>query len=90
MKQSELIKTISEQTDINENRIYDVIKAFKETLFTTLKANEPVIIEGLGKFYATDYKEREIITPQGLRIHKEACKSPRFKTSAVFRDYLNN
>lgn len=89
MKQSELIKTISKKTHINEDAVKDVVQVFKKMIYDTLKNEETVIIEGLGKFYSKEYQGRTIVTPQGIKVNKKSCRSPRFKPSKNLKDYIN-
>lgn len=88
MTQSELIKEIAHYCDMTESRVNDVISELKNQVTVNLMHNEAVYLDGLGKFYVTDYKERTITTPQKIQVKLDARKSPRFKPSRKLKKSL--
>ena len=55
-----------------------------------MKAGEDVRIRTFGTFYNQQRKAREVRNPQdGTKIQVPAKRYPRFRSSKVFREFIN-
>lgn len=88
MNKKDFIKKTARACDMSEARTREVISAFTEIVSQELREGGTVKLDGFGKFYTTDYKGRQVKSPQGNLIQIKDRKSPRFKPSSKLKQQI--
>jgi len=84
-----LAKVIAKDLNMEQEQVFQVIKAFKKEVIIALRDNDVVRLQGLGKFHI----ERQMALPGNPRTGETrstpAKKYLRFKASSVGNKRLN-
>ncbi|MBQ3565154.1 MAG: HU family DNA-binding protein [Alphaproteobacteria bacterium] len=87
MNKAELVKAISEKSDLTAKNAEKFLDSFVEIIVDTVKKGEEVNLISFGSFFVTDREER---TGRNFRtgtpIHIPASKAVRFKAGKGLRD----
>lgn len=87
MNKSELVKAISEKSDLTAKNAEKFLDSFVEIIIDTVKKGEEVNLISFGSFFVTDREER---TGRNFRtgalIQIPASKAVRFKAGKGLRD----
>ncbi|MBQ3564939.1 MAG: HU family DNA-binding protein [Alphaproteobacteria bacterium] len=87
MNKAELIRAISEKSDLTAKNAEKFLDSFVEIIIDTVKKGEEVNLIGFGSFFVTDREER---TGRNFRtgslIQIPASKAVRFKAGKGLRD----
>lgn len=87
MNKAELVKAISEKSDLTAKNAEKFLDSFVEIIIDTVKKGEEVNLVGFGSFFVTDREER---TGRNFRtgalIQIPASKAVRFKAGKGLRD----
>jgi DNA-binding protein HU-beta len=87
VNKSELIAAIAERTNQSKRAVEDVLDEFIDTVGTTVKKGEKVILTGFGTFERRSRSARQALNPQtGERIRVKAKKVPAFKPGSLFKE----
>ena len=90
MNKSDVIKVISDKTNITEADCRRVSEAFIETIAEALKAGDTVTFAGFGHFRAKQRAAKEGLHPKtGERIKIDGRCVPTFKASKTFVGVMN-
>lgn len=88
MTRHEFIKRLAKNSRISEALSNEIINNLTQIIAQELIRGEAVNIRGFGKFYTTEYKGRDVISPQGEKIAIKGRISPRFKPSKNLKALL--
>lgn len=88
MKKNDLIKMTAKRCEMPEARTREVVKALIDVIGIALKDRETVTLNGLGRFYTTNYKARQIKSPQGNICDVPEHIAPRFKPSKKLKQII--
>lgn len=90
MNKTELVKAISEKSDLTAKNAEKFLDSFVEIIIDTVKKGEEVNLIGFGSFFVTDRDER---TGRNFRtgalIQIPASKGVRFKAGKGLRDCVS-
>lgn len=90
MIKSELIRDISQETNIPASTVTKVIDLAIDTIINQVVAGETVSIKNFGTFVSVNRAERNGRNPKtGTPLIIEARKVPRFKAGKFFKDAVN-
>ena len=90
MTKAELVKEVSNKTNLTKKKAEEVINATFETISQALAKGERLHIPAFGVFYVKERKERTGINPQtGEKITIPAKKVATFKVSKALESKLN-
>ena len=91
MNKSELIDEIATKADLSKAKAKAALEAFLESVTTSLKKEEDVLLVGFGTFKVSHRKERMGRNPQnGQEIKIPASKVPIFSAGKSLKDVVNN
>lgn len=89
MNKAELIKSMSEKTNLTKKELEKFIKAFLNTITETLAKGEKVQLVGFGTFEIRKRAAKKGRNPQtGKEIKIAARKVPVFKAGKTFRSLV--
>jgi DNA-binding protein HU-beta len=90
LTKADIINIIAEGTGLTKVETSAVVDGFIATLSYTLKKGESVEFRGFGTFKVVERKARVGRNPKtGEEIHIPRRKSPVFRCSKDFRNYIN-
>ena len=90
MNKKELIKAISERTDITQKEVDIVLSEFQDVVKEELAKGEKVQLVGFGTFEVTERGERMGRNPKtGEEMLIKSSKSPKFKAGKALKDAVN-
>ena len=90
MNKSDVIKVISDKTNITEADCRRVSEAFIETIAQALRAGDTITFAGFGCFKAKQRASKEGLHPKtGERIKISGRCVPTFKASKTFVNLMN-
>ena len=90
MNKSDVIKAISDKTNITEAECRRVAEAFIEAIADALKGGDTVTFAGFGHFRAKQRASKEGLHPKtGERIKIDGRCVPTFKASKTFVAVMN-
>jgi DNA-binding protein HU-beta len=91
MNKSDLIKSISEKSDITRADAEKALNAFVESVEEALVNGDKVQLVGFGSFEVRERAERKGRNPQTKEeIMIKASKAPVFKVGKALKDMVNN
>jgi DNA-binding protein HU-beta len=86
MNKNGLVKAISEELNITQKSAGLAVKAIVETIISTTRNGDSVVLSGFGTFKAVTRKGRKGRNPQtGGSVMIPSHKSPKFIASKVFK-----
>ncbi len=90
MNKQELVKAISEKTNMTQKDVSSVLGSFEEVVKETLAKSDKVQLIGFGTFEAKKRAERKGFNPQNPKekITIPAMTVPTFKAGKAFKDAL--
>jgi len=87
---ADLVNAIAEKTGFSKTDSEKALKAFIESVTTTLKQGDKVALVGFGTFLVGERAARTGKNPQtGAKIKIPAAKSPKFKAGKALKDAVN-
>ena len=87
MNKKELVSAIAENCGSTQAQAGEFVNAFCETVVSSLKDGNDVIMPGFGKFIAKHRPEREMRNPAtGKMMMAKAKTSAQFKPSVGLKD----
>ena len=87
MNKSELVKAISEKSDLTAKNAEKFLDSFVEIIIDTVKKGKEVNLISFGSFFVTDREERTGRNfRKGALIQIPASKAVRFKAGKGLRD----
>ena len=87
MKNNELVKEISERTNLTRIECEKVINAFRDIVIETVSNGEDIMIKGFVSFEITERKGRDGYNPYTGKIQKLApVKTVKCKVSKPIKD----
>lgn len=90
MNKGDLVRALSEKTDLTQKDVAAVLDAFIAVTTKTLQAGKEVAIAGFGKFVVRKRAARTSINPRTkVAIKVPACKAPAFKSGKTLKDAVN-
>jgi DNA-binding protein HU-beta len=90
VNKSELVNSISNSTDITKVAAEKVLDCFMQSIETTLKNDEKVVLVGFGTFLVSKRSARKGRNPQtGKEIQIPAKKIPKFKAGSKLSEVVN-
>ena len=88
---SNIIKSISQNTDLDKAESAQTFEILLEIIKSTLESGEDLMISGFGKFEVKDKKQRRGRNPEtGNAMILDARRVVTFKCSDKLRKKLNN
>lgn len=91
MNKSELIDAVADSADISKAEAGRVIDAMIETITSSLKKDDPVVLVGFGTFATKNRAARTGRNPQtGAPIQISAARVPSFKAGKALKDAVNS
>ena len=91
MNKSELIKALSEQSNIQIDEATIVVNTFVDAMKTSMINGDRVEIRGFGSFKVKEYEGYSGRNPRtGKHVEVESKKLPCFRPGKELKDYLNN
>lgn len=89
MKKEDLIKTVTEATQLNKKDVESVVEATFEKITAALANGDNVKIVGFGNFEVRDRAARKGRNPQtGEEMDIPASKAPAFKAAKKLKDIV--
>jgi DNA-binding protein HU-beta len=86
MTKQELVKALSQKTNITEIQAIAVIDAFIDQIKEQLSQGEKVTISGFGSFVLSQHKAKTFVNPKtGIAHELPERVLPHFKAGGVFR-----
>ena len=90
MNKTELIDKIAESADISKASAARALDAALDSITTSLRQSDPVVLVGFGTFTVKDRAARTGRNPQtGAAIEIKAARVPGFKAGKALKDALN-
>ena len=90
MNKTELIKSVSNQTQLPNATVEAVVNATLETISKTLATRETISMVGFGTFSLRDRPERVARNPRtGEDVFVPATSIPTFKPGKTLKDEVN-
>jgi DNA-binding protein HU-beta len=90
VKKSELVAALANTSGITQKDVSKVLEAFIETVGTTLKKGEEIILVGFGIFKVSERKARAGRNPKtGATIEIKASKLPIFKAGKSLKETVS-
>lgn len=91
MNKTELIKAVTEKTEVSKKDVTAVVECLLECITEALASGEPVKLAGFGNFEARKTNARVGRNPQtGEEIDIPAGKKPAFKAAKALKEIVNN
>ncbi len=91
MNKSELIKSLSEQTNISIDEATLVVNTFVDNMKNALLEGDHVEIRGFGSFKVKEYGAYAGRNPRtGQKVEVEAKRLPFFRAGKELKEYLND
>lgn len=88
MNKQELIDRIAEKTGQTKTAAAVTLDATLEAIQEAIIAGQDVKLKGFGRFFAREYKPREIQAPTHEKIYVEGHLLPCFKAGKAFKEAL--
>jgi len=90
VNKTELIDKIAESADISKASAARALDAALDSITTSLRQSDPVVLVGFGTFTVKDRAARTGRNPQtGAAIEIKAARVPGFKAGKALKDALN-
>lgn len=91
MNKSELIKSLSEQTNISIDEATLVVNTFVDNMKNALLEGEHVEIRGFGSFKVKEYGAYAGRNPRtGQKVEVESKRLPFFRAGKELKEFLND
>ena len=92
MNKAELAQVLAEKLNIAKKQGEDMLNAFVDTVTSTLKKGEEVVLTGFGAFSVKARAARTGVNPQNPteKIQIPTVKVPKFKAGKSLKDALKN
>ncbi len=91
MNKSELIKTLSEQSNISAEEATLVVNTFVDSMKNALLDGDHVEIRGFGSFKVKEYGSYAGRNPRtGEKVKVESKRLPFFRAGKELKEYLNS
>ncbi len=91
MNKSELIKSLSEQTNISMDEATLVVNTFVDSMKNALLEGDHVEIRGFGSFKVKEYGAYAGRNPRtGQKVEVEAKRLPFFRAGKELKEFLND
>ena len=91
MNKSELIKSLSEQTNISIDEATLVVNTFVDNMKNALLEGDHVEIRGFGSFKVKEYGAYAGRNPRtGLKVEVESKRLPFFRAGKELKEFLND
>lgn len=91
MNKSELIKSLSEQTNISIDEATLVVNTFVDSMKNALLEGDHVEIRGFGSFKVKEYGAYAGRNPRtGQKVEVEAKRLPFFRAGKELKEFLND
>ncbi|MDR0288005.1 MAG: HU family DNA-binding protein [Clostridiales bacterium] len=90
MNKNDLVNAVAEKTGLSKKLSTSAIEAVIDSISTTLKKGDKVVLVGFGTFEVRDRAAREGINPlTKKKISIPASKAPAFKAGKSLKDAVN-
>lgn len=90
MNKAELVKSISDKTNVTQKDVESIVNTFMDVVKDALCDGDKVQLVGFGTFEVADRAERTGKNPQtGEPMTIAACKAPKFKAGKAFKEVVN-
>lgn len=91
MTKTDLVNAIAEDTEWTKKDSEIAINAVIKAITNALVAGEKLSIVGFGSFEVVERAERQARNPKnGNAILVHACKVPKFRSSKILKELVNN
>ena len=91
MNKTQLVNEISEKTGFTKKDCGFCLDTMMDTIVTTLKKGDDVVLAGFGKFEVRDRAARRSFNPATQQpIHLKAKRVPAFKAGKNFKDDISS
>lgn len=89
MNKQEMIKTISQKTNLTQKKCLLCLNTLKEEIYNTLKRGERVSFLGFGSFEVKQRNGRKIVNPATKQVNIVPPKRiPVFRTGKYFKSAI--
>ena len=90
MNKAELAQNIAEKLSLPKKQVEDTLNAILDTVVSSLKKGEEVVLTGFGAFSAKKRAARQGVNPQNptQKIQIPAVTVPKFKAGKGLKDAL--
>ncbi|MFA5107573.1 MAG: HU family DNA-binding protein [Patescibacteria group bacterium] len=90
MNKAELMEKLAEKAHVTKKQAEDVMQAFEDITYETLRAGGEVTLTGFGTFLAKERHARMGVNPQNPseRIKIPTVTVPKFKAGKALKDAL--
>ena len=90
MNKGEFIKAVAEKANCTQKDAGIVFDAVVDTIVSTLKGGDKIVIPGFGSFELVSKKKKKKINPLTKKpVKVAACKNPKFKFGKSFKAIFN-
>jgi DNA-binding protein HU-beta len=90
MNKSQLIEAVASDSGLSKADSSRAIESLLDTVSTTLKKGDEVIITGFGKFSVVKRAARQGVNPRtGERVKIKASKAPKFSPGATLKQAVS-
>lgn len=91
LSKTDLVKEVSEQVDLSQNKTSDVLNAFLQSIQEELSRKGSVTLPGFGTFKTSERAARQGRNPQtGQTIEIAASTVPAFKAGATLKQAVKS